>query len=186
MLIPVVNAQQAGLVASSADMNAYSQAASFLCSPPMAVAPAHPSAQSLTGGSISAINWGTPTRDNDNTWSSGAGNQFTIQTQGFYEAAAHVYLGQAANTAECWIQVTTGTGNPAGSGITTSCWHASLTIFTGQNTGIGCAGLIPVLLYPTDVLQFMVQPQVTCTTAAFTSLSLVDYWGDWSHRMVST
>lgn len=180
MQAPAANPQQAGLVAASADMNAYSAAASFLCSPPMAQAFAHASAQSLTGSASNAIIWAAPGRDNDGTWSAGSPDRFTIATPGFYEVTAHAGIASTAAAAECWIQLTTGSGNPAGPGVVTSWWHGSGTAFAGSNLFIGSAGLIPVLIYATDVLQLMVQPANTCTTAQLFTL-----WGDWSHRLVS-
>lgn len=180
MQAPTINAQQAGLVATSADMNAYSQAAQFLLNPPMALAHAKTSVQSLTGGAANAIIWAQPARDNDGTWQAGSPDRFTVSTQGFYEVAAHAFTSPTAGTAECYFLVTTGTANPAGTGFTTSWWHSCGTAFTGNNLAVGAAGIIPVLLYPTDVLQFIVSPTTTCTTG-----NLLNYWGDWSHRLVS-
>jgi hypothetical protein len=182
MLIPAVNPQQAGLVAASADMNAYSAAAAFLCSPPMVQAFAHASNQSLTGSALTAVTWATPLRDNDSTWSALSPAQVTLQTQGFYEVAAHIGVTVAAVTAECFIRLTTGASNPAGAGNITDWWHCSGVALAATTFALGSAGLIPVLIYPGDTLKLIVQPANTCTTASL----LTGWWGDWHHRMVST
>lgn len=180
MLIPVVNPQQAGLCAASADMNAYSAAAQFLCSPPMAHALAAAPPQAITAATVTAITWAAPDRDNDTTWSAGSPSLFLIGTQGYYEVAAHVSLTAAATAAECFILVTYGAANPAGPG-TSSWWHGSGLPFTGTNFILASAGLIPVELYANDQVQFMVQASANCATAATSGFT-----GDWSHRMVST
>jgi hypothetical protein len=184
MLIPVVNPQQAGLPVASADMNACSAAARFLLNAPMAQAAAASPAQSLTGAALNQVNWAQPARDNDGTWQpGGASSFFTLNTQGFYEVAATIGIGPAAVTAECFVQVSTGPGNPAGFAVISTWWHGSGTRFTGDTFAIGSAGIIPVLLYAGDSLAFVVQPANTCTTGQFTGTAS---FGSWYHRMVST
>lgn len=185
MQVPVVNAQQAGLVAASADMNSYAAACQFLLNPPAALALASgtvaavATAQSLTASTPAAILWNTPLLDRDLTWNATLAGQFTVNTPGFYEVSAHAYLTVAAVTAEGWIRVTTGSNNPAGSGVTSDYWHASAVAPPSGSLSVSISGLIPAYCYLGDFLQFFVQASANCATTSLGS------FGDWSHKQVS-
>jgi hypothetical protein len=151
MTIPVVPSLPAGHVATDTEMNSLAAACTFLLGKP--TARVHDSLGTLAiGTSATTVPFNVKDYDTDGMWSSGANTRLTIQTPGWYKFRYGIVTagGNAVNTK---MRSTTGTSNPAGSGITSGDhwpgYTASNTTFVGA---AGCSGIWPYYLYAGDFL----------------------------------
>lgn len=149
MTIPVLTPVPAGYVVQLSDLQAMTSACTFLMTKPLARIHMASSGQSLPTGSGTAITFNTVDFDTDGTWNSGSPTRLTIQTPGFYKVRYTVGLG-TSTSGNSWVQVTTGTNNPAGSGVLSQCYGAYATVTASQ---LGSAGIIPQYLYALDYIQ---------------------------------
>jgi hypothetical protein len=74
--------------------------------------------QSVSNSTTTALSW-TKVTDRDGGWSSGNPTRYTAQTGGYYQFSGLVSVPTTSSaTCSAWFQVTTGSNNPNGSGLT--------------------------------------------------------------------
>lgn len=116
--IPTVPSFVTGETPSIAKLNQLAACVSFAC-----VLPAYcalSGSQTLTSGSVAALTWTTGT-DRDGGHSNSVNpTRYTAQTAGYYSMSCSVtFAGNTSGGRLAYFQVTTGSGNPGGAGITT-------------------------------------------------------------------
>jgi hypothetical protein len=165
--VPTIPEIPAGSVATATQMNDLAYAMTFfLQDKPLAQAKAS-SGQSVTGSTQNIVALGTKVFDNDGMWSSSF-NGLTVQTQGWYRFSYGI---PCPVITDGHIFITTGTNNPAGSGVTSTYWPGTEGHSPSANY-IVCraSGIIPQYMYALD------EVQVECNPASSTTLSS----GDWT------
>lgn len=109
--------------------------------------------QSLTAGVTAQITFGNKPFDPDGVLSSGAAS---INTQGYYDCECTLPFsntGTAGATARLWFQVTTGSNNPLGSGVSLQFGRLSdLTTGSNDEMSLSIKGTSPCL-YVNDTVQ---------------------------------
>ena len=122
--IPVIPVFPAGTAASSAALTQAAAAAQWLCYSRPLTQLQQTSTQSIPASTATAVTWAKIT-DRDGGFTSST--TYTAQTPGYYLlAACIIYAASSAGIRQCYFTVTTGSNNPAGSGITTGfarCQH---------------------------------------------------------------
>lgn len=164
-LVPVVPTFTAGSDPTAAVLNQLGYAVSFLLQPPKAVlqqtnvAPVS-GGQSIAAVTATAVIWTVAINNGDSAWSSGNPTRFTAQTPGYYLFEA-VWQSTAETTAGyrgAFFQVTTGSNNPGGAGLTTpfgSSRPPNVTSATGVNYTATGAALISPFLYVLDYVELI-------------------------------
>lgn len=156
--LPTIPVEPAGVIAASADLNAWANACSFLLgsgsgSNPVFLLQAS-SAQSI-GTTFAAVNFsnsGAIFKDNDGGWSSSTPGRYTFQTTGFFTIDWSVPVGAFSGFLMAYAQVTTGSSNPQGSGVTYKFQFTSSdvgSIYVALSSG----GVMPQQIYAGDYLQ---------------------------------
>jgi hypothetical protein len=117
------------------------------------------------GTSATAIAFNTKDYDTDSMWSSGANTRLTIQTPGWYKFRCGITTATSGAVVDTSLRSTTGSNNPAGSGIVSAQHWAGYTVVSGTTVGGGgSSGIWPFYLYAGDFLQVMAQGQTAATT----------------------
>jgi hypothetical protein len=112
-------------------------------------------AQTLTTATLTAVTWDTRITDRDSGWASGSDTRYTAQTPGYYLLAANVQFASNATGARVIVfQVTTGSGNPAGPGVTTQFGRAGIAAVSGAATCASSKSLTPYM-YDGDYAQVL-------------------------------
>jgi hypothetical protein len=124
--IPAVPTFPAGYAAQGAQLAELCAAITWLMSGKPLAQLAQNVAQSLTNATAAAVSWDTKVTDRDSGWSSSHDTRYTAQTPGYYLAAASVSIGTSSGAQIAFFQVTTGSNNPAGSGVTTKFGRAAI------------------------------------------------------------
>ena len=177
--IPTVPTFPAGYVAQGAQLAELCTAISWLMSGKPLTRLTQGTAQSFTSGTAAAVTWDTKIVDRDSGWSSSHTTRYTAQTPGYYQLAAGVSF--ASNTTGArlaYFQVTTGSNNPAGPGVTTAFCRPSVP-GAGLTTGVTLESLTPYL-YDLDYVEVYAEQNsggalstaVTGTTPSFFTISL--------------
>lgn len=154
--IPLVPVLPAGYAAQGAQLQELCTAITWLMTGKPLTQLTQASAQTFTTSTPAFVTWDTKVTDRDSGWSSGSNTRYTAQTPGYYLAAANVCF--ASNSSGARIanfQVTTGSGNPLGAGVTTLFCRPSVP---GQSTATGVAleSLTPYM-YAGDYLQVIAE-----------------------------
>lgn len=175
MTIPTIPTLPAGYIVTATDMNNLASAATFLLTKP--IARVHDGAGSTAiGTSNTYIPFNTKDFDTDGMWSSGSPTLLTIQTPGFYKVEYMIdVLGTVApGSMQTAVTITTGSNNPAGSGLTSTCWegYACGTDTTSFRLAPHAAGVIPWYLYALDTVSVWA---VESATGMTTSTSFPSY-----------
>lgn len=175
MTIPTIpSSLPAGYVVTANDMNNLGAACTFLMTRP--IARVHDAAGTQTiGTSVVAVQFNTKDFDTDGMWSSGANTRLTVQTPGFYKVEYWIDLmGSSSSTnADTYVQVTSGSNNPAGAGIIQPCWggHATAGVAASTRSGAHSAGILPLYMYSLDYVEIY----ALCTTATPLSTSIPSF-----------
>jgi hypothetical protein len=153
MTVPSVPSIPAGVIATSAQMNQLSACCTFILGKPVARVVATTGSRAIAT-TATAIQFDSASFDPDGMWNVSNPTQLTIQTPGWYKVRYSVV---AANTVifNTYVTSTTGTNNPAGSGIT-SAKHLP-GYGNGGGAGLsgvagGASGMWPFYLYALDFL----------------------------------
>jgi len=163
MLVPNVPSQQAGEVATSADMNTYSAAAAFLLAPPLVIV--QQSSTSSVGTGATAVPWHVTIRDNDGMYSSGANTRLTVVTPGFWEVRYCLNIGVGGGHLSTYLQVTTGSGNPQGAGSSFEWGNGQATEAGTNDMSVCVATDLPTFMYAGDyVTLYALVGSATSTT----------------------
>ena len=153
----------AGYIATAADFNNLAYATQFALTRPMARVHDTAGGQAVSNTSI-AVTFGGVDFDPDGMWSSGANTRLTVQTPGFYKLDYFVSLtsgGTTQNTVT-FCKVTTGSNNPAGSGLTSQAWAGyGSGSAGGSRVGGRASGILPSFMYALDFVQVFVLAQST-------------------------
>lgn len=169
LAVPSVPRLDAGHVVQQSELTQLCSAASFLLAPPMT------KVLDETGGAAiattaSLVNFTNALYDVDGAWAAGNPGRLTIQTPGWYKVRYAVNCLPAGSNQAPFVThmtSTTGSNNPAGSGVVSShYWGGYADGFSGAHCYPGAAGLWPAYLYSGDYLQLYVSAQ---TTGASTS-----------------
>jgi len=165
LTIPTVPSLPAGYIVQAADLNALAACATFLMNKPIARVHDGAGGQSLIGSTYTPITFNTVDVDTDTMYSAGSPTLLTVQTPGFYTLRYAVSINSITHGTYC--TVTTGAGNPLGSGITLTCWGG----YSIGNTAscAMCGGLLPAFMYAGDTVKVGSVPN----TGAVTTLSNV-------------
>lgn len=183
MVIPTIPTLAAGYVVQATDMNDLAYGATFLLTKPIAHVHDAAGTQAVTT-SAAAVAFATKDFDTDGMWSSGANTLLTVQTPGFYKVSYAVdALGASSGIPmTSYVQVTTGAGNPQGSGVSMP------EIWAGYSNGgisasfrgmLHSSGIIPWYMYAGDSAKIMISASSTGMTlsttggVSFFSLELV-------------
>jgi hypothetical protein len=146
--IPVVPVFPAGLAAASAVLNELGTAITWCMSGMPLCQLQQLTAQSVPNSANTAVTWDTMIVNRDGMWATGANTRATAQTPGVYLAAASiVYAGTSTSGARsCYFRVTTGSNNPAGSGVQAYFGNATINNQSGSaSTGVTSKSLTPYL-----------------------------------------
>ena len=157
MTIPTIPAMPAGYVVQAADLNNLAYAAQFLLTKPATRVHDGVGGQALvTTGT--AIQYSVADFDTDSMWSSGSPTQLTVQTPGFFKIDYMIDQNNGISYTSV-AQITTGTNNPAGSGISTQCWPGGS--FGASNRCCARAGgILPFYMYALDYVQVLAYPDI--------------------------
>ena len=172
MTLPTLPALPAGYVATAADMNNLAYCATFALTKPITLAYDSAGSQSLSTATV--MSWGAVKYDTDGMWSSGTPNRLTVQTSGWYKIRYNV-VSTIASTGggNTYCTSTTGSNNPAGSGVTSSqCWPGYSDVFTTSGGGAGASGIWPFYLYQGDYVQVFWTGSTVTTTQNLSFFSL--------------
>lgn len=155
--IPVVPDFEAGTLATSAEMNLLRTAISWVLSGSPECQLTKTATQSIPNSTQTAIQWGTKIIDRDSGWSSGSNTQYTAQTPGIYEVGAFIpWAANTTGTRRLTFQLNTGSGNPAGSGLTTLFGTSSVyTLTSGTIASCVVSEALTPYMYDGDFLQVM-------------------------------
>jgi hypothetical protein len=166
--IPAVPVFPAGLAASSAGLNELCTAITWCMSGKPLCQLTQNAAQTIANTTLTAVAWQSMIINRDSMWSSSANTRATANTPGIYLAAASVIYATHSVSSACYtmFRVTTGSNNPAGSGLQTYlaaatqnndgvAWGAAsqtltpymydgdyVEVVTWQNTGVSVTTLI--------------------------------------------
>lgn len=176
MTIPTLpSSLPAGYVVQPGDLTSIAYGCTFLLTKP--ITRVH---QATTGESVTTsgtqINWDTVDFDTDGMWNSGTPSVLSAQTPGFYKIRYLVQLTSTSNIGNAYAFITTGSNNPAGSGVTYQCWGSYA--WGVSSYSMGASGILPSYLYAGDKVQVIGYPHMAATTistdvASFMSLELV-------------
>ena len=177
--IPVVPVFPAGTAVSSAALTQCAAAAQWLCYTRPLTQLQQTGVQSIPNNTATAVTWSKIT-DRDGGFTSTT--TYTAQTPGYYLLAACItYAASATGGRQCYFTVTTGPGNPAGPGVTTSF---ALTAIPGMATTPASAvskSLAPQKAYAGDYFQVIALQ----TSGGALSTSTSDGGCYWTIQMVS-
>jgi hypothetical protein len=159
MTIPTIPSLPAGYVVQAGDMNNLAAAATFLLTKPIVRVRDTANGTTTIGTSPTAIQWGSADINTDGMWSGAHPQRLTIQTPGWYKVRYMVQCGSNNGPFLSWVISTTGSNNPAGSGIPSSAYWASYCVGVGgsQASRTNGSGLWPFYLYSGDYLEVMCQ-----------------------------
>jgi beta-mannanase len=148
--IPSLPTLPAGYVVQVSDMNALSNAASFLMSRPITRIHDGVGGQSV-GTTKVPVTFSAADFDSTGMWNSTFPAQLTVITPGYYKVS-YAIAQNSGVTMTSYIQVTTGSGNPQGAGYSTECC-AGYAFGSGGHTTPHGSGIIPWYLYAGDIVQ---------------------------------
>ncbi len=176
MTIPTIPSLPAGYIVQPGDLNNIAAGCTFLLGKPLSRVHQASSGQSIAVSPGTKVNWDTVDFDPDGMYSVGSPSQLTIQTPGFYKIRYMVQMTASTNIGNAYVLVTTGSGNPAGAGITQQCWGSYAWGITSY--AMCASGILPGYLYASDFVQITAVPNTAATTfisdvASFISLELV-------------
>lgn len=159
--IPTVPVEPAGVISTSADNNAWANAAKFLLGSAAGTNPVFflmsGSAQTWTT-SQSAVNFSNGAavfKDNDGGFNSGTPGRYTIQTAGFWTVDWTVNGGTTASNLQAFCQVVTTASNPFNPSATIKFQFCNEAQTTGT-AFVNAGGLVPIYLFPADQLSIQV------------------------------
>ena len=168
--LPSIPDIPAGTVAGSAEMNELASACSFLLGSASGTNPfwwlTQTTGQSI-GTSATAVNWASPTKDNDGVWASANPSRATIQTPGFYSIDWDVAFPAGGNAfaVQAYAQVTTTASNPYNPSASIKFQFSSLSVVSTSGSLISHGGgLVPTWLNTGDYIQILAM----CTAAETT------------------
>jgi hypothetical protein len=151
--VPVITTFPAGTVASSAALTAASAAAQWLAQSRPVTQLTQTSAQAFPAATATAVQWAAVT-DRDSGFS--GPSQYIARTSGFYLLAASVtWTANATGARQLYFTVTTGSGNPAGAGITTGFGLASAASAGSGIAAQTVTGSMSPYLYAGDYVQVL-------------------------------
>lgn len=177
MTIPVIPAMPAGYIATAADMNNLAYGAQFLLNKPMARV--HDTAGGLAIATTGTdIVYGAADFDTDGMWNIASNTRLTVQTPGFYKVEYWISLTVASGStinanASCFV--TTGSNNPAGSGVATECYagYGAGGAASGGRVGTRASGVVPFFMYAGDWIKVR---GIGAATGLSTSTGMVASW----------
>lgn len=173
MTIPTIPNMPAGYVAQAADLNNLAYAAQFLLTRPIARISDTSGTQTI-GTSAAAISFNTVTFDPDTMYNSGTPTRLTVQTPGFYKISylVNAFSSGTSISMNAFATITTGTGNPAGSGVTTNCWAGGgAGGATGQRICARATGILPFYMYAGDFVTVSANAAATGNTLSVNSFN---------------
>jgi hypothetical protein len=154
--VPAIPTFQAGQVVSSANMNLLGTAITWRLSGRPLAQCQQLSAQSIANTTVTALTWDTNLENRDSMWSSGSNSRLTVATPGIFLAAANVtYAAASGGARQIWFRVTTGSSNPAGSGVTIPFGMSALNNAGGSLTSAVATKFLTPYMYDGDYLQVL-------------------------------
>lgn len=177
--LPTIPVEPAGVIATSADLNAWANACTFLLgsgsgSNPMFLLMASATQSwSTTAAFCNFSNTAALFKDNDGGWSSGNPGRYTVQTPGYWVVDYTINGGTSANNLKTWLQVTTTASNPFNPSATIDCMYGNTPATSATVCTISAGGLIPIYLYTGDLIQVSVTTGAASTsgTSPFSHMS---------------
>jgi hypothetical protein len=152
--VPAVPTFPAGLAAPSAGMNELCTAITWLYTGRPLAQLSATTAESIAASTPTAIAWNTKIEDRDGGWLSGANTNYTAQTQGIYMVAAFIpWAANATGSRRLNFQCTTGSNNPAGSGLFLPFGGASVYTVSGSVATCVAAKSLTPYMYVGDFLE---------------------------------
>jgi hypothetical protein len=150
--IPVIPSFPAGTVVTSAALTQAAAAARWLCYTRPLTQAQQQVTQSIPNSAATPVTWDTKITDRDSGLTSAT--TYTAQTPGYYLLAASVcYAANSTGGRQCYFTVTTGPGNPAGPGITTSFALAAIPGAATVPAAAVSKSLVPQRVYAGDSFQ---------------------------------
>ena len=152
--VPVVPVFPAGQLVTSAAMNLLGTAITWVLSGHPVTQLTASSTQSIPNNANTAFTWNSKIIDRDGGWAGGSPSKYTAQTPGIYKVAAFIpFAGNATGSRRLFFQVTTGSNNPAGAGLTTLFGVASVyAVGAGIASCVSSKSLTPYM-YDGDFIQ---------------------------------
>lgn len=153
LVLPAIQDIPAGHIATATDLNQISTAAAFMLNKPIALVTDSVGGQAIgtTYPPTADISFGAKTFDTDGMWSSGTPTRLTAQTPGFYRFYYSVSSQSAGGPLHGGLWVTTGSNNPAGSGVVLGpFWGTFSAAGTTVGTTTSGMGIVPFYLYQGD------------------------------------
>lgn len=161
MTIPTIPVLPAGYVVQLADMQNLSACATFLLGKPISRVMDETGGAAI-GTSFAPISFTNTAFDPDGMFSLSQPTRLTIQTPGWYKLRYMVNCGTVGGTYVANVVGTTGSNNPAGSGLTVGPYWQSGGVNTTSDRGRPAgSGIWPVYLYAGDYLQVQVEAAAT-------------------------
>jgi hypothetical protein len=121
-----------------------------------------PSAESIGASTPTAMAWTTKIIDRDGGWLSGANTNYTAQTQGIYVVAAFIpWAANGTGSRRLNFQCTTGSNNPAGSGVVVPFGGESVYTVSGSVATCVSAESLTPYMYVGDFLEVIVWQSFT-------------------------
>ena len=161
LTIPTIPTLSAGSVVQLADLQNLSAAATFALNKPMSSVIDNTGGMAITTGFL-AVSFTAEVFDPDNMWIAGSPKRLTVQTPGWYKVRYGVNLGTNGGSYNTAVGSTTGSNNPAGSGISSAkYWAGYADVSASANGWASASGDWPFYLYQGDFLQVFVQAGAT-------------------------
>lgn len=161
LTIPTIPSLSAGSVVQLADLQNLAAAATFALGKPMTTVIDNTGGQAITTGFL-AVTFTTVVFDIDGMWLAGSPKRLTVQTPGWYKVRYGINLGTNGGCYNTAVGSTTGSNNPAGSGINSAKYWAGYSDEAASTNGWASAsGDWPFYLYQGDFLQVFIQAAAT-------------------------
>lgn len=156
--VPPVPSENAGVISSSSDLNAWSAACTWLLGSGSNTMPVfflqQGTAQGLTTSFANITNFSSSAavfKDNAGGFSGGSPNRYTVQLPGFYTINWGVSVGANASYLEALAGVVTGSGNPYNPSTTFIFQHQTRNVSTSDGFA-SARGLCPVYMVAGDFI----------------------------------
>jgi hypothetical protein len=153
MTIPTIPSLPAGYIVTADDMNNLAYACTFLTTKPIAHIRDAVGGTSI-GTSAVTCQFSVADVDTDGMYSTSHPERLTVQTPGFYKLRYGIALHSESDIrTNAYVVSTSGSNNPAGSGVTSGeCWSSYSYSFQSGTTYATASGVWPFYLYAGDYL----------------------------------
>lgn len=162
MTIPTIPSLPAGYVVQLADLQNLAYAATFALGKPAVYAVDNTGGMAIGTSFGTFISFTATFINTDTMWASGAPKKFTVNTPGWYKISYGVNVGTVGGVFNTAVRTTTGSNNPAGSGINSNYYWQGYTDVAAGPVGYGGAtGDWPFYMYAGDFWQVTMKAAAT-------------------------